>query len=137
VIVVADHIDKTYRSGETTVRALSDVSFAIERASFAAFVGPSGSGKSTVLNMIGCLDRPTNGRLEILGQDVGHLDRKSGAAFRGSNIGFIFQDFNLIPVLTVYENVEYPLVMVQRWPEAKRRARVMNLLEAVGMSDQA
>ena len=137
MIVVAEHIDKTYRSGETTVRALSDVSFAIERASFAAFVGPSGSGKSTILNMIGCLDRPSNGRLEILGQDVAQLDRQTGAAFRGKNIGFIFQDFNLIPVLTVYENVEYPLVMVQRWPEAKRRARVLHLLEAVGMSDQA
>ena len=137
MIVVAEHIDKTYRSGETTIRALNDVSFAIERASFAAFVGPSGSGKSTVLNMIGCLDRPSNGRLEILGQDVAQLDRQTGAAFRGKNIGFIFQDFNLIPVLTVYENVEYPLVMVQRWPEAKRRARVLHLLEAVGMSDQA
>ena len=137
MIVEAEHVSRSYRSGETTIRALDDVSFGIERASFAAFVGPSGSGKSTILNLIGCLDRPSSGKLTILGEDISCLDRQAGAAFRGQNIGFIFQDFNLIPVLTVYENVEYPLVMVQRWPEAKRRARVMDLLEAVGMKDQA
>jgi putative ABC transport system ATP-binding protein len=87
--------------------------------------------------LIGCLDRPSSGRITVLGTDVAALDKRAGAAFRGRNIGFIFQDFNLVPVLTVYENVEYPLVMVQRWPEAKRRARVMSLLDSVGMSDQA
>ena len=137
MIVEAEHVSRSYRSGETTIRALDDVSFSIERASFAAFVGPSGSGKSTILNLIGCLDHPSSGKLTILGEDVSRLDRQAGAAFRGKNIGFIFQDFNLIPVLTVYENVEYPLVMVQRWPESKRRARVMDLLDAVGMKDQA
>jgi putative ABC transport system ATP-binding protein len=87
--------------------------------------------------MIGGLDRPSGGRLTVAGTDVSTLDRSAAAGFRGRNIGFVFQDFNLIPVLTVYENVEYPLLMVQKWPEAKRRAQVMRLLEAVGMQAQA
>jgi putative ABC transport system ATP-binding protein len=87
--------------------------------------------------MIGCLDKPTGGELRVLDTDVAKLDRRSAAGFRGSHIGFIFQDFNLIPVLSAFENVEYPLLMVQNWPEAKRRARVTELLEAVGIADQA
>ena len=113
------------------------VDFTIEPASFVAFVGPSGSGKSTVLNMIGCLDRPTGGKLAVMDTDVSTLDRQAGARFRGQNIGFIFQDFNLIPVLTAYENIEYPLIMVQEWPPAARAKRIAELLAAVGMSDQA
>jgi len=113
------------------------VDFAIEPGSFVAFVGPSGSGKSTLLNMIGCLDHPTGGKLSVLDTDVATLDRRAGAEFRGHHIGFIFQDFNLIPVLTAYENIEYPLMMVQNWPQAKRREQVMKLLDAVGMADQA
>ena len=113
------------------------VDFAIEPGSFVAFVGPSGSGKSTLLNMIGCLDHPTGGKLSVLDTDVATLDRRAGAEFRGHHIGFIFQDFNLIPVLTAYENIEYPLMMVQNWPQAKRREQVMSLLRAVGMADQA
>jgi putative ABC transport system ATP-binding protein len=113
------------------------VDFAIEPGSFVAFVGPSGSGKSTLLNMIGCLDKPSSGRLTVLDTDVATLDRRAGAEFRGHHIGFIFQDFNLIPVLTAYENIEYPLMMVQNWPQAKRREQVMSLLSAVGMADQA
>ncbi len=99
--------------------------------------GGIGSGKSTVLNMIGCLDRPTSGHLRVLENEVSAFDRASSARFRGDNIGFIFQDFNLVPVLSVYENVEYPLVMVQRWSADKRKQRVTELLEAVGMADQA
>lgn len=117
--------------------AIRGADFTIEPASFVSFVGPSGSGKSTLLNMIGCLDRPTGGSLKVLDTDVATLDRQQAAAFRGAHIGFVFQDFNLVPVLSVYENVEYPLVMVQNWPAAQRRARVLELLEAVGMSDQA
>jgi putative ABC transport system ATP-binding protein len=113
------------------------VDFAIEPASFVAFVGPSGSGKSTVLNMIGCLDHPTSGTMNVLDTDVATLDRGASAAFRGKHIGFIFQDFNLIPVLTAYENIEYPLILVQNWPPAKRRDQVRSMLEAVGMSEQA
>jgi putative ABC transport system ATP-binding protein len=119
------------------VPALRGVDFAIEPASFVAFVGPSGSGKTTLLNMVGCLDKPSSGRLAVLDTDVAALDRRAAANFRGANIGFIFQDFNLIPVLSAYENIEYPLLMVQDWPADKRRARVTELLEAVGVAEQA
>jgi putative ABC transport system ATP-binding protein len=88
------------------------------------------------LNLIGCLDKPTDGKLMVAATDVLHLDRKQSASFRGSNIGFIFQDFNLIPVLTVYENIEYPLLMVQDMPAAERKQRVNALLKAVDMTDQ-
>jgi putative ABC transport system ATP-binding protein len=113
------------------------VDFSIEPGAFVAFVGPSGSGKSTLLNMIGGLDKPSGGQLMVLDTDIAALDRRAAADFRGANLGFIFQDFNLIPVLTAYENIEYPLLMVQDWEEAKRRARVTELLDAVGMADQA
>ncbi len=135
-LIQADKLVKTYRAGEIDVPAIRGVDFAIEAKSFVAFVGPSGSGKSTLLNMIGCLDHPSSGALSVAGTDVTTLNRRAAAEFRGRNIGFIFQDFNLIPVLTVYENVEYPLIMVQEWPEAKRRAQAMRLLEAVGMAGQ-
>jgi len=135
-LVVAEQIQKDYQIGEVALRALSGVSFEIEPASFVSFVGPSGSGKTTLLNLIGCLDKPTEGTLTVAGTDVASLDRKQSAAFRGANIGFIFQDFNLIPVLTVYENIEYPLLMVQNIPPVKREERVMKLLDAVGMADQ-
>ncbi|MEJ2451884.1 MAG: ABC transporter ATP-binding protein, partial [Gammaproteobacteria bacterium] len=104
---------------------------------FVSFVGPSGSGKSTLLNMIGCLDSPTCGSLKVVGTDVSSLDQREAAIFRGNHIGFVFQDFNLIPVLSVYENVEYPLIMVQHWSAEQRRQRVMELLDAVGMLEQA
>jgi putative ABC transport system ATP-binding protein len=136
-IVVANKIAKTYRTGEVEVQAVKGVDFAIEPKSFVVFVGPSGSGKSTLLNMIGCLDHPTGGKLTVIDTDVSSLDRRAAANFRGKYIGFVFQDFNLIPVLTAYENIEYPLIMVQDWPEKKRREQVMRLLEAVGMSGQA
>jgi putative ABC transport system ATP-binding protein len=136
-VIQADNVEKTYQAGDVTVRALRGVTFTVEPGAFVSFVGPSGSGKSTLLNLIGCLDRPTKGKLTVLGTDVATLDRKASARFRGQNIGFIFQDFNLIPVLSVYENVEYPLIMVQSWPEKRRRDRVMELLAAVGMADQA
>ncbi|MDA8255644.1 MAG: ABC transporter ATP-binding protein [Betaproteobacteria bacterium] len=135
-LVSAQNLQKNYRSGEVDVLAVKGVDFTIEAKSFVAFVGPSGSGKSTLLNMIGCLDHPTGGKLTVVDIDVATLDRRAAAEFRGKHIGFVFQDFNLIPVLTVYENVEYPLIMVQDWPEAKRRKQVTRLLEAVGMSGQ-
>jgi len=133
----AEHLIKTYRTGEVDVSAIKGMDFTIEPKSFVAFVGPSGSGKTTLLNMIGCLDHPTSGKLTVIDTDVEALDRRAAADFRGANIGFIFQDFNLIPVLTAYENIEYPLLMVQDWDASRRRARVIELLEAVGMSDQA
>jgi putative ABC transport system ATP-binding protein len=136
-LVTASELTKTYRAGDVDVPAVRGVDFSIEPGAFVAFVGPSGSGKSTLLNMIGGLDKPSAGRLMVLDTDIAALDRRAAAVFRGTNLGFIFQDFNLIPVLTAYENIEYPLLMVQDWDEAKRRARVTELLEAVGMADQA
>jgi putative ABC transport system ATP-binding protein len=135
-LIVAENITKDYQVGEVSVSALKGVTFDIEPASFVSFVGPSGSGKTTLLNLIGCLDKPTEGKLEVAGTDVLHLDRRQSASFRGSNIGFIFQDFNLIPVLTVYENIEYPLLMVQNIPGGERKKRILTMLEAVGMIDQ-
>ena len=136
-LVTASELTKTYRAGDVDVQALRGVDFAIEPGAFVAFVGPSGSGKSTLLNMLGGLDKPSTGTLTVLDTDIAALDRRAAADFRGTNLGFIFQDFNLSPVLTAYENIEYPLLMVQDWPADKRRARVTELLEAVGMSDQA
>jgi len=135
-LIIADHIVKDYQTEDVVVHALCDVDFEIEPASFVSFIGPSGSGKTTLLNLIGCLDAPTSGRLTVAGADVGKLDRKQSALFRGANIGFIFQDFNLLPVLTVYENIEYPLIMVQNIPPQERKERISKLLGAVGMADQ-
>jgi putative ABC transport system ATP-binding protein len=136
-LIRAERLIKTYRTGEVDVPAVKGADFSIEPKSFVAFVGPSGSGKSTLLNMIGCLDHPTSGSLTVLDTDVSTLDRRSAAHFRGNHIGFVFQDFNLIPVLTAYENIEYPLIMVQDWPEQKRREQVMRLLDSVDMLSQA
>lgn len=135
-LLKAEKITKDYQVGEIIIPALKGISFEIGEASFVSFVGPSGSGKTTLLNLIGCLDTPTSGRLTVADTDVGALDRKQGAIFRGAHIGFIFQDFNLLPVLTVYENIEYPLLMVRKVPAVERRRRVSALLEAVGMADQ-
>jgi putative ABC transport system ATP-binding protein len=135
-LVVAENITKDYRAGEVTVQALKGASFNIDPGSFVSFVGPSGSGKTTLLNLIGCLDKPSAGRLLVAGMDVSSFGKKDSAVFRGKNIGFIFQDFNLMPVLTVFENIEYPLLMVQSASPADRKKRVMSLLEAVGMREQ-
>lgn len=135
-LVTAHNLTKNYTAGEITVKAIRRINFSIEPGSFVSFVGPSGSGKSTLLNMIGCLDPPSSGTLTVSGEDITRLTPRQSAIFRGDHIGFIFQDFNLIPVLTVFENIEYPLQMVQNWPVAKRKKRVRELLEAVGMADQ-
>lgn len=135
-LIVADGLAKTYTKGPVSVEALKDLTFSIDRASFVTFIGPSGSGKTTLLNLIGALDRPTRGRLSVADTDIGSLDRRAAAAFRGRAIGFIFQEFNLMPVLTAYENVEYPLLLVQRVAAPERRQRVLALLDAVGVADQ-
>ncbi|MDH5221652.1 MAG: ATP-binding cassette domain-containing protein, partial [Betaproteobacteria bacterium] len=122
-VVVARNLSKTYQAGAVAVPAVREASFTIARGSLVAFVGPSGSGKSTLLNMVGCLDHPSGGTLEVLGTDVARLDRHAAAGFRGAHLGFIFQDFNLIPVLSAAENIEYPLLMVQNRPAAERQAR--------------
>ena len=135
-MIASEGLSKTYQTGEVAVEALKGLNFSIEKGAFVSFVGPSGSGKTTLLNLIGSLDRPTNGRLMVADMEVSGFTRKDAALFRGKNIGFIFQGFNLIPVLTAYENVEYPLIMVQSVPAAERKKRVTALLDAVGMIDR-
>ena len=135
-LVQMENVIKTYKVGDVEVQALGGINLSHEEGKFISFIGPSGSGKTTLLNLVGCLDKPTQGTITIMGTDTGTMDRKTAARFRGENIGFIFQNFNLIPVLTVYENVEYPLVIVRRVPKEKREQQVMQVLESVGMADQ-
>ncbi len=137
ILIQARKLSKNYNIGEIENMALENISFSVEAGAFAAIVGPSGSGKSTLLNLIGALDHPSSGDLQVCATQISSLSRTEAAKFRGDNIGFIFQDFNLIPVLTVFENVEYPLLMIRNWPAEKRRERVMQVLAAVGMVEQA
>jgi putative ABC transport system ATP-binding protein len=136
-LIEAALISKIYQSGDVAVAALRDVSLSISAREFVAFVGPSGSGKSTLLNLVGCLDHPSSGTLKVMGTDVAALKRGAAAAFRGDHLGFVFQEFNLVPVLSAYENVEYPLLMVRSWSLEKRRAQAMKMLDAVGMAEFA
>ena len=135
-LIIAENLSKIYTNGEITVEALKGLTFEIEPSSFISFIGPSGSGKTTLLNLIGCHDIPTSGTLTVSGTEVSSLEKKDAASFRGENIGFVFQDFNPIPVLTFYENVEYPLLMVQKVPSKDRRSQVLSLLDSVGMLKQ-
>lgn len=136
-IVTFENVSKTYQMGEVEVAALRDVSLNIPEGAFAALVGPSGSGKTTALNMIGCLDRPNEGTVTVAGEALQAFDRQRSARFRGEKLGFVFQDFNLLPVLTVYENVEFPLLMIQDTPKEERRPAVERVLAEVGMEAQA
>jgi len=135
-LIELNQVSRVYEVGETSIQALADINLEIEPQTFVSFVGPSGSGKTTLLNMIGCLDKPSNGDINVNNVSVNTFSRREAAIFRGTNIGFIFQNFNLLPVLTVYENVEYPLIMVQNIPQNERRERVLKYLDAVGMTDQ-
>lgn len=135
-LVVLENVKKNYVNGELSVPALRGINISIKPKKFISFVGPSGSGKTTLLNLIGCLDKPSEGKVYVAGEEVNFMNRKRAAAFRGEHLGFIFQNFNLMPILTVYENVEYPLVMVQNMPAKTRKKKIMDLLEKVGMSAQ-
>lgn len=135
-LIQASDVRKSYRMGDVEVPALKGVSFAIDAGAFVAIVGPSGSGKSTLLNLIGCLDHPDAGSLNVAGTRIESLSRPAATRFRAQNLGFVFQDFNLVPVLTAFENVEYALLMTSQVTAAQRRAAVMKILEAVGMADQ-
>ena len=135
-LVQIENVSKTYQTGEVQVKALQDVTLSINEAAFVSFVGPSGSGKTTTLNLIGCLDKPSQGKIFVDGAQVDTFDRRQRAAFRGSTLGFIFQAFNLFQVLTTYENVEYPLVMIRNESVSKRKEKVLKVLESVGMLDQ-
>lgn len=131
-----ENVTKVYRIGEIETRALSDVSLSIGEGEFTALVGPSGSGKTTLLQLIGCLDKPDQGVVRIKGRDVTRLSANQRADLRREQIGFIFQFFALVPVLTAYENVELPLLL-SNVGAAERRERVMSLLAAVGLADRA
>lgn len=135
-LIRLDNVRKIYQTGEIIVEALKGINLDIHKKSFVSFIGPSGSGKSTLLNLIGCLDKPTEGKVFVNNVEVGLLNRTESAAFRSKNLGFVFQNFNLIPVLTVYENVEYPLLILDHLPLKERNDRVLRLLEKVGMTDQ-
>lgn len=135
-LLIIENAKKSYLAGDVIVPALRGISLRVEKGKFISFVGPSGSGKTTLLNLIGCLDKPTEGTVTVAGVEVNRMDRKTSAKFRGDNIGFIFQNFNLIPVLTVYENVEYPLIMVQDIALKARKQRIDDMLDRVGMADQ-
>jgi putative ABC transport system ATP-binding protein len=127
---------KTYQIGEVKTHALDGVSLSIAEGEFTALVGPSGSGKTTMLQLMGCLDRPNSGAVKINGQDVTKLSKNKRADLRREKIGFIFQFFALVPVLTAYENVELPLLL-NNVKVKERQERVMGLLEAVGLADRA
>jgi putative ABC transport system ATP-binding protein len=131
-----ENVSKVYRVGEVKTHALSDVSLSIAEGEFTALVGPSGSGKTTLLQLIGCLDKPDRGVVTIKGQDVTRLNANQRADLRRAQIGFIFQFFALVPVLTAYENVELPLLLGGMKPK-ERRERVTELLDAVGLSNRA
>jgi len=131
--VRAEQVTKVYQQDSIAVEALKGIDLDIARGEFLALVGPSGSGKSTLLNIIGGLDRPTSGRLWIGDQELATLSRQSLSRLRRARIGFVFQEFNLIPVLTALENVEY-VMLLQGVPDAERRERAMAILAEVGLA---
>ncbi len=130
-------ITKIYRKGEIEVAALGGIDLDIEKEEFCAIVGPSGSGKTTLLNIIGCLDTPTAGTMRYRGQELRILGEKELSAYRREHVSFIFQSYNLIPVLTVAENVEIPLNIAGRLQKAQMRRKAMEILDAVGIADKA
>ena len=125
-------IHKTYLLGTQEVAAVTDVSLSIEGAEFVSIVGPSGCGKSTLLNVIGCVDHPTRGTVKIAGVEVLKISDDALSEFRSASLGFIFQRFNLLPVLSALENVEYPLLL-NRVPAEEARQRARSMLESFGM----
>lgn len=134
--VVLTNVNKSYRLDAVGVPALHDINLEILPNRFTVLVGPSGSGKTTLLNLMGCIDRPDSGQIVVAGQPVAALSDDALSDFRARNFGFIFQNFNLIPVLSAFENVEYPLRLAGMG-SAQRRQRVLELLEAVGLADRA
>ena len=135
LVEIAD-VKKHYMLGDTRVDALRGVSLTIDRGEFMAIAGPSGSGKSTILNMIGCIDTPSEGRVIIDGTEVEHLSDTELTRYRRTRIGFIFQSFNLIPVLNVYENIEFPLLLGNGHTRKQREEIVMHFVEEVQLADR-
>lgn len=135
-IVTIRELTKVYRQGDLNVTALDRISLDIEAGEFLALMGPSGSGKSTLLHIVAGIDRPTSGECRVQGIDVAQLNESQLADWRNQNVGFVFQTFNLIPVLTAYENVELPLLLT-RLGSRDRRRLVSTALELVGLDDRA
>ena len=129
-------VRKYYMLGDTRVDALRGVSLTIEKGEFVAIAGPSGSGKSTILNMIGCIDSPSGGKVLIEGTEVERLNDTELTRYRRVKIGFIFQSFNLIPVLNVFENIEFPLLLRRNLSRKEREKTVMRFVEEVQLSDR-
>lgn len=134
--VILRQVDKKYPMGCVDVPALSDITLDIRPNRFTVISGPSGSGKTTLLNLIGCIDRPDRGEIVVAGESVQDMSDDALSDFRARHLGFIFQNFNLLPVLTAYENVEYPLILT-RTPARQRKERVLALLDAVGLESRA
>ena len=134
-LIEFDQVCKFYQMGDTVVRAADHISMKIEKGEFVAIVGQSGSGKSTCMNIIGCLDVPTSGTYRLNGQDVGKMGRNQLASIRNEMLGFIFQQYNLMPRLNLMENVEVPLIYA-RVPRSQRHARAKAVLEQVGLGDK-
>jgi putative ABC transport system ATP-binding protein len=137
VIVSVQNVTKIYRLGETEVPAVRDASIDVGEGEFLSIAGPSGSGKTTLLNLIGCVDTPTSGTVVVNGKDTGKLSERALIDLRLRTIGFIFQSFNLVPVLSVFQNVEFPLLLQGTLGKRERRERVDALLAAVGLDGHA
>jgi len=127
-------LTKIYDQGKIEVPALRGIDLTVEQGEFTTIFGPSGSGKTTLLNLIGCLDRPTAGTVVFNGQELGGLDKKALAMVRRHHVGFVFQSYNLIPVLTAYENVEFAIRLVNKYEKKEIRDRVLRILDAVGLA---
>ncbi len=134
-LIECRNLTKTYRKGEMEITPLKDLDLDVEEGTFLALMGPSGSGKTTLLNLIAGIDTPTSGSLRIGGVELSALSRSKLAAWRAENIGYIFQLYNLVPVLTAYENVELPLLL-HRFSAKERHAKVALALELVGLADR-
>lgn len=134
-IIMTEGLTKDYPVGEGYFRALADINLTFSEGEFAGLVGPSGSGKTTLLNIIGSLDTPTSGSAAVLGKEVSALTAKQSAFLRNRHIGFIFQSYNLLPVYTVYENVEFTLLLQKKNKEERHRA-VMEALDWVGLTEK-
>lgn len=135
-IVELRDVDKEYPMGEVTVHALQDIDLTFERGEFATVAGPSGSGKTTLLNLVGCIDVPTRGDVRIDGQSTSGLSDRELTELRLRHLGFIFQSFNLIQVLDVFQNVEFPLLLQGELSSGERRERVEEMVEKVELTEQ-
>ena len=134
-VITIEGLAKHFPIGGGRFTALSDINLTFEKGEFTGIVGPSGSGKTTLLNIIGSLDVPSDGKATVLGQSIGKLSQRDAAKLRNDYLGFIFQTYNLLPVYTVFENIEFPLLLL-KMPTAERREAVLNALEWVGLTDK-